>query len=237
MPVSQNTLDSYKLGVQPRLLPFAGLLLRPNERFVMVNFLVFKGKATKPHEGLTGREAYMKYAASAVQAQDGMGSRFLWKGDISAQLVGTSVPRFEVGALLEYASPRTFLKYATTGKADTKARTAGLLGQWLLACTTEHSEEAPEGGVVLLEVLGKGDGSWRASWLKSIESRGGRLVWSGRVDQHVLGDASPSIERVQVHWLPDQAAVANLLASDSVRSLLAGDTPTRPWWVFSATST
>ena len=35
----------------------------------------------------------------------------------------------------------------------------------------------------------------------------------------------------------DAQAVADLLASDSVRSLLAGNTPTRPWGVFSATST
>lgn len=233
MPVSHNALDTYKLGVNPRLLPLGGVLLRPKERLVMVNLVVFKDKATKPHEGLTGREAYMKYAASAVQAQEGMGSKMLWKGNISEQLIGTSEPCFEVGALLEYANPRTFINYATGGKADTKARTAGLLGQWLLACTTEHSEEAPAGGVVLFEVIGMGDVSWRANWLKSIETLGGRLVWSGRVDQHILGKASPSIERVILHWLPDEA-VASLLASDSVRAFQAGDTPTRPWWVFSA---
>lgn len=46
MPASQNTLDTYKIAVKPSLLPVGGLLLRPKERFVMVNLLVFKDKAT-----------------------------------------------------------------------------------------------------------------------------------------------------------------------------------------------
>lgn len=178
----------------------------------------------------------MKYADSVAQAQAGMGSKMLWKGDITEQFIGTSEPRFEVGALLEYRDPKTFIKYAMEDKADTKAREAGLLGQWLLACTTERSEEAPEGGVALLEVIGEGDVSWRASWLKSLEAHGGRLVWSGRVDQHVLGKASPSIERVHLHWLPDGEAVNRLMSSADVNTTLQDERVPRPWWVFSARS-
>ena len=102
----------------------------------MVNLLVFKKTASKPHEGRSGREAYMTYAATVEREQGSMGSKLLWSGDLETQLIGRSDPRFEMAGLLEYGSPRAFLAFATAGRADTKARAAGLAGQWLLACTT-----------------------------------------------------------------------------------------------------
>jgi uncharacterized protein (DUF1330 family) len=233
MPPSFATLDKYELGVLPGPISMARVLARPNERFVMVNLLVFKDEATKPYEGMTGREAYQKYVETVEKIQGPMGSTLLWNGDVTDQLVGDSEPRFEVAALLKYASPRAFAKFALTSDADTKARKAGLLGQWLLACTTERYEPAPPGGVGLFELLGAGDDGWRAEWEHAIEAHGGQTVWVGRADQHVIGAAAPAVERVVLHWFADDAAVQRLMSSDAVASIRRQAQVPRPWWVFS----
>ena len=62
--------DTYRLGVLPRPLPVVAVLRRPKERFVMVNLLVFKKAASKPHEGRSGREAYVTYAATVERTPD-----------------------------------------------------------------------------------------------------------------------------------------------------------------------
>ncbi|MCP4503023.1 MAG: hypothetical protein GY822_24055 [Deltaproteobacteria bacterium] len=236
MPKSHETLDVFELGVLPRPLAAGSVLLRPKKRFVMVNLLVFKEKATEPHIGLSGREAYLRYAATVEQIQGPEGSKLLWSGDITQQLVGHSEPRFEVGALLEYASPGAFIKFAVGGKSDTKARAAGLEGQWLLACTTERVSDIPPGGVGLVEIVGQSDNSSRPAWTAAVKTHGGREVWSGRVDQHVIGKASPAVERVVLHWLPDEEALTGLLTSDSFQRMKGDETLPRPWWVFSATT-
>ena len=102
MPPSVATLDKYELGVLPGPISMARVLARPNERFVMVNLLVFKDEATKPYEGITGRAAYQKYVETVVKIQGPMDSKLLWNGNVTDQLVGDSEPRFEVAALLEY---------------------------------------------------------------------------------------------------------------------------------------
>ena len=206
--------ETYRLGVLPRLLPILAVLRRPRERFVMVNLLAFKPNAGKPYEGRSGREAYMTYAATVEQAQGPMGSKLLWGGDLTRRSIGPSEPRFEMAGLLEYASPRAFLTFATSGRSNTKARAAGLAGQWLLACTTEARAEVPDGdasSLALLELIGEGDAAWRTSWRNAIEARGGRLLWSGRVDQHVIGTSSPAVRRVVLHRLPDEAQTRSAL--------------------------
>ena len=230
---------TYRLGALPRPLPIVAVLRRPRERFVMVNLLVFKKTASKPHVGRSGRETYMTYAATVEHAQGSMGSKLLWSGDLQAQLTGATEPQFEMAGLLEYASPRAFLAFALSARSDTKARSAGLAGQWLLACTTEERAEAPEAdadGLALLELVGDAEPAWRTSWRNEITHRGGRLLWSGRVDQHVIGTASPAVRRVLLHALPDEAQSAELVTSDVVRALRASEARPRSWWLFAARS-
>jgi hypothetical protein len=203
----------------------------------MVNLLVFKEHASEPHQGQSGREAYMAYAATVERARGPMGSKLLWTGDLGTPLLGGNGPRFEMAGLLEYASPRAFLAFATSGRSDTKARAAGLAGQWLLACTTEARAEAPDtDGPALLELVGDDDPASRAAWRHEVARRGGRPLWSGRVDQHVIGSASPAVRRVVLHALPDEAQIAELVASDAVRALRASGARPRPWWLFAARS-
>ena len=85
----------------------AQLLGRPDDRFVMVNMLVYKEAAEgEGFEGLSGVEAYGRYASGVTKAQNEIGSRMIWVGAVDRQVVGTSDPQFATVALLEYASPR-----------------------------------------------------------------------------------------------------------------------------------
>lgn len=144
-PYEDSTLETYELEVIPDLMRINPVLERPAEPFVMANLLVFKDLATgEGFEGLTGAEAYQLYVDGLTEVQAAIGSRFIWAGAVRTQLVGSSDPVFESIALLEYASPLSFLGFALNPGEAPEARSAGLLGQWLVASTTlEEPERSP----------------------------------------------------------------------------------------------
>jgi uncharacterized protein (DUF1330 family) len=132
-----SALDVYEIEVLPDFSALQSVTDRPNERFVMVNMLVFKEMAEgEGFEGLTGREAYGLYAEGLREAQMAIDSRLIWAGSVQAQVVGSSDPIFQSMALLEYASPSAFLGFATEPGENPEARSAGLEGQWLIPSTT-----------------------------------------------------------------------------------------------------
>jgi uncharacterized protein (DUF1330 family) len=132
-----SALDVYEIEVLPDFSALQSVTDRPNERFVMVNMLVFKDMATgEGFEELTGREAYARYTEGLREAQMAIDSRLIWAGAVQAQVVGRSDPVFQSMALLEYASPTAFLGFATEPGDNPEARTAGLEGQWLVPSTT-----------------------------------------------------------------------------------------------------
>ena len=138
-----STLDTYEIEVLPDPSAIIPVLLRPDEAFVMANLLVFKDLATgEGFEGLTGAEAYQIYVDGIAELQAALGSRLIWAGAVRSQVVGSSDPVFETIALLEYASPSSFLAVAGNPGEAPEARSAGLLGQWLVASTTIE-EAAP----------------------------------------------------------------------------------------------
>ena len=138
-----TALDTYEITVAPNPAVFSQLMSRPDDRFVMVNMLVYKEAAEgEGFEGLSGAEAYGRYASGVTTAQNAIGSRMIWVGAVERQVVGTSDPRFATVALLEYASPSAFLGFARSGGDAPEARSAGLRGQWLVA-STSLDEEAP----------------------------------------------------------------------------------------------
>ena len=140
---ADSALDSYEVGVQPSPAAFRGILGRPDARFVMVNMLVYKDMATgSAFEGLTGAAAYGLYVSGLVDAQAKIGSRLIWSGEVEAQIVGSSDPIFHTIALLEYASPTSFIGFASSPGEAPQARGAGLRGQWLVA-STSLEEDAP----------------------------------------------------------------------------------------------
>lgn len=132
-----SALDTYEIEVLPDVGALQSVTDRPDERFVMVNMLVFKDLATgEGFEGLTGREAYRLYAEGLRDAQTAIDTRLVWAGNVQAQVVGSSDPVFQSMALLEYASPAAFLGFIPQPGDNPEARTAGLAGQWLIPSTT-----------------------------------------------------------------------------------------------------
>ncbi len=138
-----SALEVYEIEVLPDFSALQALTDRPDDRFVMVNMLVFKDMASgEGFDGLTGREAYGMYAEGLREAQMAIDSRLFWAGDVQAQVVGAGDPVFQSMALLEYASPAAFLGFATQPGENPEARSAGLEGQWLVPSTTLAEGEA-----------------------------------------------------------------------------------------------
>lgn len=205
-----------RLAIYPSPLGLLAVLRRPSEPFVMLNLLAFKEHATGNHAGVSGREAYEQYARGAMEVQGPMGSKLLWIGDVTHRYASDS-PALDTIAALQYASPRTFLRFVFRGGSDTKSRKAGLLGQWLLASSTNCYASAAE-GPVLVELL---DGEpWGA---------GGRVVWSGSCDARVIG-TGPQVTRAIVTTFDDDSA---LNAGLNQRRADRPDTTTT-WWPYRA---
>ena len=104
---------------------------------VMVNLLKFKSRADAPDEGMSGMEAYMKYAAAMTELVQSVGGRIIWSGRVTDMVIGESDVDFDVVALMEYPSRRAFAELVRDARVQEIGvhRAAGLAGQWLLAAT------------------------------------------------------------------------------------------------------
>ena len=112
---------------------------RAAQPVVMVNLLRFKPRADSPDEGLSGEEAYRRYAAAMRAFVESKGGRFLWVGRLDSQVIGTGGEGFHMIGLGEYPSRQAFLAIATDPHVQEIGthRAAGLESQWLLAATAE----------------------------------------------------------------------------------------------------
>jgi uncharacterized protein (DUF1330 family) len=106
---------------------------------VMVNLLTFKPAADAPDEGVSGEEAYRRYAEKMRPFVESKGGRFIWIGRVDSQVIGTGGEAFHMIGLVEYPSRQAFLAIATDPHVQEIGvhRAAGLDGQWLIATTTE----------------------------------------------------------------------------------------------------
>ena len=105
---------------------------------VMINLLRFKSQADGPEEGMSGQEAYMRYASKMREFVESKGGRFIWIGRIDSQVIGEGGEGFHAAGLVEYPSRKAFLEIAGDPyvREDIGAyREAGLEMQWLLAAT------------------------------------------------------------------------------------------------------
>lgn len=216
MNSSREELDKVSLGIIPNPLELLRALMRPNQPFVMINMLSYKQQATGDYAHLTGEEAYEVYSKSVEKVQKPLGSRLLWSGQIRHDMGESKFPSFDAIGLLEYASPKAFLQANFKGKTKTKARSAGLKGQWLIASRTLAEGESPdpdEEHVVMIELSGgmnqnpKTVKRWfdvRQSIYKEVEAK---TIWHGQCDHHILGTAQPEIEDVLVTWFPNPTAL------------------------------
>ena len=130
------------IAVYPTQEQIQALLAGPADRpVVMLNLLQFKDRATAPDEGLTGEEAYQRYADEMTRFVESRGGRVIWSGRVDGQVIGDGAGDFTMAALVEYPSRKAFVEIATSPKVAEIGvhRAAGLEGQWLLATTTSEA--------------------------------------------------------------------------------------------------
>ena len=106
---------------------------------VMVNLLRFKRAADGPDAGVSGEEAYRRYADRMVPFVQSKGGRVIFSGRIDGQVIGGDADAFHMVAVVEYPSRKAFVAIATDPFVQEIGahRAAGLEGQWLLATTAE----------------------------------------------------------------------------------------------------
>jgi len=107
---------------------------------VMVNLLTFKPTADAPDEGMSGEEAYRRYAEKMRAFVESKGGRFIWIGRVDSQVIGTGGEGFHMIGHFEYTSRQVFLAIAMDPHVQEIGihRAAGLESQWLVATTTEE---------------------------------------------------------------------------------------------------
>ena len=110
----------------------------PDQPVVMVNLLRFKPRADAADEGVSGQEAYMRYASKMREFVESKGGRFIWVGQVDSQVIGEDGEGFHTVGLVEYPSRKAFLEIASDPYVQNDIgahREAGLESQWLLAAT------------------------------------------------------------------------------------------------------
>ncbi len=108
----------------------------------MLNLLKFRERAEYRDgraDDISGREAYMRYAAQMQRIVEAAGGRFIFGGDVAGLVVGTVEDLWDVVGLVEYPSRAEFFRIATSPEVQAIGihREAGLAGQ-LLIPTVEH---------------------------------------------------------------------------------------------------
>ena len=130
------------MAIYPTPEQMQSLLAGPADQpVVMLNLLRFKPRADAPDEGISGEEAYRRYAEPMQTFVESKGGRFLWIGRVDSQVIGTGGEGFHMIGLIEYPSRQTFREIATDPHVQQIGvhRAAGLESQWLIAATAVPS--------------------------------------------------------------------------------------------------
>ena len=126
------------MAIYPTSEQMQTLLAGPADQpVVMINLLRFRPRADAPDGGLSGEEAYRRYAGPMQTFVESRGGRFLWIGRVDSQVIGTGGEGFHLIGLVEYPSRQAFLEIATDPHVQQIGvhRAAGLESQWLIAAT------------------------------------------------------------------------------------------------------
>src|SRR5262249_2036203 len=132
------------MAIYPTPQQIETLLAGPADRpVVMVNHLRFKQRADGTDEGVSGEEAYRRYAEAMGKFVESKGGRFLWVGRVDSQVIDTGGEGVHMIGLVEYPSRAAFVEIATDPHVQEIGvhRAAGLGSQWLIAATEEGGEE------------------------------------------------------------------------------------------------
>jgi uncharacterized protein (DUF1330 family) len=109
---------------------------------VMLNLLRYRERAEYPsdsgHSACSGREAYDRYSAVAVQKVASVGGRILWLGQSFLTLIGPGEEKWDDVVLVEYPSRKAFLDMVSMPDylAASVHRTAALADSRLIGTKT-----------------------------------------------------------------------------------------------------
>ena len=103
----------------------------------MLNLLKFRERAEYPDgraSDLSGREAYMLYAAAMQRIVEAAGGRILFSGDVKSLVIGEAEELWDAVAIAEYPSRQVFHRLAISPEVQAIGihREAGLAGQLLI---------------------------------------------------------------------------------------------------------
>ncbi len=130
----------YPTGEQIKML-MAGPADQP---VVMINLLRYKPRADGADAGVSGDDAYRRYAIRMREFVESKGGRFIWMGRVDSQVIGEGGEGFHAAGLVEYPSRQAFL--AIAGDPHVREigehRESGLEMQWLLASTETPMRDA-----------------------------------------------------------------------------------------------
>jgi uncharacterized protein (DUF1330 family) len=106
-------------------------------KIAMLNLLKFREKAVYKDgraDNISGREAYMRYAAEMTKIVEREGGKILFTGRIAGLVIGEVENMWDVAAIMEYPSRAAFQKIVTLPEVAEIGvhREAGLEGQLLI---------------------------------------------------------------------------------------------------------
>jgi uncharacterized protein (DUF1330 family) len=109
----------------------------PSEPVVMLNLLRFKDRADGIDEGVSGREAYERYAAATAPFLERVGGRLLLAADAKQMVIGPDALEWDMALMVEYPSRQKFLEMAMdAGYLQVhEHRAAALADSRLIACS------------------------------------------------------------------------------------------------------
>lgn len=105
----------------------------------MLNLLKFRKTAAYPDgrdAGMSGREAYFRYAVPMTKLVLDAGGTLDFSGDVNPLLIGEVEELWDMAAIMTYPSPKTLAEISLTPEFQEIAvhRKAGLEGQLLIPC-------------------------------------------------------------------------------------------------------
>jgi len=102
------------MPIQPTRTQIEQLAASPSEQpVVMLNLLRFKDRAEGIDEGVSGLEAYQRYARAVVPFLEGVGGRVLLSGNAHETVIGPQDREWDMVLMVEYPSRKSFLKMST----------------------------------------------------------------------------------------------------------------------------
>jgi uncharacterized protein (DUF1330 family) len=105
---------------------------------VMLNLLRFKARADGIHEadGISGAEAYRRYAAAAQELLSGAGARLLFAGAAQESVIGPQEGEWDLVLFVQYPSRQAFLRMISDPAylEIHRHRAAALADSRLIAC-------------------------------------------------------------------------------------------------------